>query len=123
MRTSTTRHPTLLRRARAIVAGLALVAGIAAASSTSSDQSDLWWNPAESGTGYNVQVQHGTLVATIFFYTALRGSRCGTSESLPSAVRAATSSVAAPSTVTPAANAFLVAIDLPPPTVMTGPLP
>jgi hypothetical protein len=28
----------------------------------------MWWNPAESGTGYNIQVQHGTLVATIFAY-------------------------------------------------------
>lgn len=30
----------------------------------------LWWNPEESGSGYNIQVQHGVVVATIFSYTA-----------------------------------------------------
>lgn len=30
----------------------------------------LWWNPAESGTGYNLQVQHGTMVVTMFSYAA-----------------------------------------------------
>jgi len=30
----------------------------------------LWWNPNESGTGYNIQVQRGTLVATMYSYTA-----------------------------------------------------
>jgi len=30
----------------------------------------LWWNPNESGTGYNIQVQQGTLVATMFSYAA-----------------------------------------------------
>ena len=29
----------------------------------------LWWNPAESGSGYDLQVQHGVLVATIYGYT------------------------------------------------------
>lgn len=29
----------------------------------------LWWNPAESGTGYNLQVQHGMMVVTVFSYT------------------------------------------------------
>jgi hypothetical protein len=29
----------------------------------------LWWNPNESGTGYNVQVQRGTVVVTMFSYT------------------------------------------------------
>jgi len=29
----------------------------------------LWWNPNESGTGYNVQVQHGVLVVTMYSYT------------------------------------------------------
>jgi hypothetical protein len=28
----------------------------------------LWWNPAESGTGYNIQVQHGVAVAIVFSY-------------------------------------------------------
>ena len=31
--------------------------------------SGLWWNPNESGSGYNVQVQHGVLVATMYSYT------------------------------------------------------
>jgi hypothetical protein len=31
----------------------------------------LWWNPDESGTGYNIQVQHGVLVATMFSYDAM----------------------------------------------------
>ena len=29
----------------------------------------LWWNPNESGSGYNLQVQDGVLVATIYSYT------------------------------------------------------
>jgi hypothetical protein len=29
----------------------------------------LWWNPDESGSGYNIQMQHGVMVATIFSYT------------------------------------------------------
>ncbi len=28
----------------------------------------MWWNPTESGTGYNIQVQRGALVATMFAY-------------------------------------------------------
>ena len=30
----------------------------------------LWWNPDESGSGYNIQVQHGVVVATVFSYAA-----------------------------------------------------
>jgi hypothetical protein len=30
----------------------------------------LWWNPNESGTGYNIQVQRGVLVAAMYSYTA-----------------------------------------------------
>jgi hypothetical protein len=29
----------------------------------------LWWNPDESGSGYNFQMQHGVMVATMFAYT------------------------------------------------------
>jgi hypothetical protein len=32
--------------------------------------SGMWWNPGESGTGYSIQVQKGTLVATMFAYDA-----------------------------------------------------
>ena len=30
----------------------------------------LWWNPNESGSGYNIQIQRGVMVATIYSYTA-----------------------------------------------------
>jgi len=30
----------------------------------------LWWNPSESGTGYNLDVKHGVLVMTVFTYEA-----------------------------------------------------
>lgn len=30
----------------------------------------LWWNPNESGTGYNIQVQGGVLVVTMYSYVA-----------------------------------------------------
>jgi hypothetical protein len=33
-------------------------------------ETGLWWNPNESGTGYNIEVQHGMLVATMYSYTA-----------------------------------------------------
>jgi hypothetical protein len=29
----------------------------------------VWWNPNESGTGYNIQVQRGVLVVTMYSYT------------------------------------------------------
>ena len=29
----------------------------------------LWWNPSESGTGYNIQVERGVLVTTMYSYT------------------------------------------------------
>lgn len=29
----------------------------------------LWWNPSESGSGYNIQVQQGVLVVTVYSYT------------------------------------------------------
>jgi len=33
-------------------------------------ETGLWWNPNESGSGYNIQVQHGTLVVTMYSYAA-----------------------------------------------------
>jgi hypothetical protein len=30
----------------------------------------LWWNPDESGTGYNLDTKHGVLVVTMFTYEA-----------------------------------------------------
>lgn len=29
----------------------------------------MWWNPDESGSGYNIQMQHGTVVVTLYAYT------------------------------------------------------
>jgi hypothetical protein len=33
-------------------------------------QVGLWWNPAESGTGYSLDSKHGVLVVTVYTYTA-----------------------------------------------------
>lgn len=33
-------------------------------------QIGLWWNPNESGTGYAIDYKHGTLVMTVYSYTA-----------------------------------------------------
>lgn len=43
-------------------------ATLAGASTTLTDASDLWWNPAESGWGVNIAHQADTLFATIFVY-------------------------------------------------------
>ncbi len=32
-------------------------------------ETGLWWSPNESGTGYNIQVQHGVVVVTMYGYT------------------------------------------------------
>ena len=42
----------------------------ASASTYSTDYTDLWWNPAESGWGLNLVQQHDTLFATLFVYGA-----------------------------------------------------
>jgi hypothetical protein len=36
-------------------------------------QIGVWWNPNESGTGYNFDIKHGTIVITIFTYEANTG--------------------------------------------------
>jgi len=61
--------PTLVRRAAAFLAGLALALP-AAAGTYSTDYTDLWWNPNESGWGVNVIQQHDTIFATLFVYGA-----------------------------------------------------
>lgn len=70
MRAYAAARSTPVRALRAMIVGLALCAGSAAASSTSSDQSDLWWNPAESGWGIQFIQQHDTIFATMFVYAA-----------------------------------------------------
>lgn len=42
--------------------------GSASATTFSTDESDLWWNPAESGWGVNVVHQDDTLFVTLFVY-------------------------------------------------------
>jgi hypothetical protein len=42
----------------------------ASATTYSTDFTDLWWNPAESGWGLNLVQQHDTLFATLFVYGA-----------------------------------------------------
>lgn len=37
---------------------------------TITPQVGIWWNPAESGSGYALDYRHGVLVVTIFAYTA-----------------------------------------------------
>jgi hypothetical protein len=32
--------------------------------------SGMWWNPAESGSGYDIQLQRGVMVITVYSYTA-----------------------------------------------------
>lgn len=46
----------------------ALPPGASAATMPFMPFNGLWWNPAESGTGYNIQVQRGVMVATMFSY-------------------------------------------------------
>lgn len=61
--------PRLRRVARNLLAAAALAASCAAgATGFSTNYSDLWWNPAESGWGVNVTQQADTLFATIFVY-------------------------------------------------------
>jgi hypothetical protein len=45
-------------------------ASIAAAPTTFTPAVGLWWNPNESGSGYNFDVKHGVLVVTVFTYEA-----------------------------------------------------
>jgi len=41
-----------------------------AGSSTVLPTAGLWWNPAEPGTGYALDVKHGVLVVTVYSYTS-----------------------------------------------------
>src|SRR4029079_12397855 len=57
-------------RKLAIVLALAFAAPAFAGSSFSTDVSDLWWNPDESGWGVNVIQQGNYVFATFFVYDA-----------------------------------------------------
>ena len=49
-------------------------ASVAAAAVTAfTPQAGLWWNAAESGSGYNFDYKHGVLVVTVFTYEAGTG--------------------------------------------------
>ena len=50
----------------------ALASGTAQASSASTDITDMWWNPAESGWGVNIVLQRDTAFLTFFVYDAQR---------------------------------------------------
>jgi hypothetical protein len=51
---------------------LGLGSAIASASTTTSDITDMWWNPAESGWGVNVILQQDVAFLTFFVYDAAR---------------------------------------------------
>jgi hypothetical protein len=51
---------------RIAVAALALLASVEAAAFQ--PRTGHWFNPAESGSGYNIDIQNGTIVITIFTY-------------------------------------------------------
>jgi hypothetical protein len=60
---------TLLRRiAAALAAGLAFIAAPASATPHSTDFTDLWFIPSESGWGLNLIQQGNTLFGTLFVY-------------------------------------------------------
>lgn len=52
------------------IPGVALPPGGGAAPLAFTPATGLWWNPNESGSGYDIQVQHGVLVVTMYSYTA-----------------------------------------------------
>lgn len=52
----------------ALILSAALAAGQAGATSYSTDASDLWWNPAESGWGVQMIQQDRTIFATMYVY-------------------------------------------------------
>jgi hypothetical protein len=49
---------------------LILLIGLAMSASALAFQprTGLWWNPGESGSGYNIEIQNGVLVVTVFSY-------------------------------------------------------
>lgn len=56
---------------RRLAAAFAIVAGLcgpASATTYSTDYTDLWWNPNESGWGVNLIQQYDTIFATLFVY-------------------------------------------------------
>jgi hypothetical protein len=56
------------RSVRAAVLAVALLAGPAGASSNSSEITDMWWNPSESGWGVNIILQNNVAFMTFFVY-------------------------------------------------------
>src|SRR5438477_4426313 len=57
-------------RTRALAIVFVLAPHLAAATSISTDVTDLWWNPAESGWGVNLIQQDNIVFATLFVYDA-----------------------------------------------------
>jgi hypothetical protein len=57
--------------AGALVAACVSCASLASSTLTT-DYSDLWWNPNESGWGANIALQNDTMVVTLFIYNGQR---------------------------------------------------
>lgn len=61
---------------RRLAAGVALLAGLPAFATTfSTDFTDIWWNPSESGWGLNIIQEGEVLFATLFVYGADNSAR------------------------------------------------
>jgi hypothetical protein len=52
------------------IPGAMAQSGVGAAPLAFTPVTGLWWNPNESGSGYNIQVQRGVLVLTMFSYAS-----------------------------------------------------
>jgi len=62
-------HMTRFHRIlQCLVVSIVLAAGIARASTSSSEITDMWWNPGESGWGLNVILQGDVAFLTFFVY-------------------------------------------------------
>src|SRR5438477_11100290 len=60
--------PTFVRRQAMALLFFLAAAFPAAATTSSTDFTDLWWNPSENGWGVNVIHQGDTFFATLFVY-------------------------------------------------------
>jgi hypothetical protein len=59
---------------------LVLCAGFAGASTNTSEITDIWWNPAESGWGVNIVLQNDVAFMTFFVYDAAQNAVWFTSD-------------------------------------------
>ena len=59
----------MVRWLRAAVLTAAVLVGPVRASTSTSEITDMWWNPAESGWGVNVTLQNDLAFLTFYVYT------------------------------------------------------